>query len=124
LYLAGIAWTLFYDTIYAHQDTEDDALIGVKSTARLFGQSSPQWLCAFAVLATSLMAVAIYLALPDATPTQMVVAQLGTAGFATHLLWQMRQLDIDNVPLLLHLFRANREAGLIPVLFFAVTVML
>ena len=124
LYLAGIAWTLFYDTIYAHQDTEDDALIGVKSTARLFGQSSPQWLRAFAVLATGLMAVAIYLALPDATATQRVVAQLGTAGFAAHLLWQMRQLDIDNVPLLLHLFRANREAGLIPVLFFAVTVML
>ena len=124
LYLAGIAWTLFYDTIYAHQDTEDDALIGVKSTARLFGQSSPQWLRAFAVLATGLMAVAIYLALPDATATQMVVAQLGTAGFVAHLLWQMRQLDIDNVPLLLHLFRANREAGLIPVLFFAVTVML
>ena len=124
LYLAGIAWTLFYDTIYAHQDTEDDALIGVKSTARLFGQSSPQWLRAFAVLATGLMAVTIYLALPDATATQMVVTQLGTAGFAAHLLWQMRQLDIDNVPLLLHLFRANREAGLIPVLFFAVTVML
>ena len=124
LYLAGIAWTLFYDTIYAHQDTEDDALIGVKSTARLFGQSSPQWLRAFAVLATGLMAVTIYLALPDATATQMVVTQLGTAGFATHLLWQMRQLGIDNVPLLLHLFRANREAGLIPVLFFAVTVML
>ncbi|MGB2443027.1 UbiA family prenyltransferase, partial [Planktomarina sp.] len=124
LYLAGIAWTLFYDTIYAHQDTEDDALIGVKSTARLFGQSSPQWLRAFAVLATGLMAVAIYLALPDATAPQRVVAQLGTAGFAAHLLWQMRQLDIDNVPLLLHLFRANREAGLIPVLFFAVTVML
>ena len=124
LYIAGIAWTLFYDTIYAHQDTEDDALIGVKSTARLFGQSSPQWLGAFAVLATGLMTVAIYLALPDATATQRVVAQLGTAGFAAHLLWQMRQLDIDNVPLLLHLFRANREAGLIPVLFFAVTVML
>jgi 4-hydroxybenzoate polyprenyltransferase len=124
LYFTGIAWTLFYDTIYAHQDTEDDALIGVKSTARLFGQSSPQWLGAFAVLATGLMAVAIYLALPDATATQRVVAQLGTAGFAAHLLWQMRQLDIDNLPLLLHLFRANREAGLIPVLFFAVTVML
>ena len=124
LYIAGIAWTLFYDTIYAHQDTEDDALIGVKSTARLFGQSSPQWLRAFAVLATGLMAVAIYLALSDATATQRVVAQLGTAGFAAHLLWQMRQLDIDDVPLLLHLFRANREAGLIPVLFFAVTVML
>ena len=42
LYLSGIAWTLFYDTIYAHQDTEDDALIGVKSTARLFGDNSPR----------------------------------------------------------------------------------
>ena len=124
LYLAGIAWTLFYDTIYAHQDTEDDALIGVKSTARLFGQSSPQWLRAFAVLATGLMAMAIYRALPDATPAQMVVAQLGTAGFAAHMLWQMHELDIEDVPLLLNLFRANREAGLIPVLFFAVTVML
>ena len=124
LYLAGIAWTLFYDTIYAHQDTEDDALIGVKSTARLFGKSSPQWLRAFAILSAGLMALAIYIALPVATPAQMFVAQLGTAGFATHMLWQMRQLDIDNVPLLLHLFWANREAGLIPVLFFAVTVML
>ena len=124
LYLAGIAWTLFYDTIYAHQDTEDDALIGVKSTARLFGQSSPQWLRAFAVLATGLMAMAIYRALPDATPAQMVVAQLGTAGFAAHMLWQIHELDIEDVPLLLNLFRANREAGLIPVLFFAVTAML
>ena len=40
LYAAGIAWTLFYDTIYAHQDHEDDALIGVKSTARLFGDNT------------------------------------------------------------------------------------
>jgi 4-hydroxybenzoate polyprenyltransferase len=124
LYLAGIAWTLFYDTIYAHQDTEDDALIGVKSTARLFGNSSPQWLRAFAVLSAGLMALAIYVALRAASPAQMIIAQMGTAGFAAHMLWQMRQLDIDNVPLLLQLFRANREAGLIPVLFFAVTVML
>ena len=124
LYLAGIAWTLFYDTIYAHQDTEDDALIGVKSTARLFGQNSPKWLCAFAVLAAGVMAMAIHSARPDATPAQMIAAQLGTAGFAAHMLWQMRQLDINNVPLLLHLFRSNREAGLIPVLFFAVAVML
>ena len=124
LYFAGIAWTLFYDTIYAHQDTEDDALIGVKSTARLFGQSSPQWLRGFAILASGLMAIAIYGALRDATPAQMITAQLGTVGFAAHLFWQMRQLDIKNVPLLLHLFRKNRDAGLIPVLFFAVTIML
>jgi 4-hydroxybenzoate polyprenyltransferase len=96
----------------------------VKSTARLFGQSSPQWLCGFAILASGLMAIAIYGALRDATPAQMITAQLGTVGFAAHLFWQMRQLDIKNVPLLLHLFRKNRDAGLIPVLFFAVTIML
>jgi len=70
------------------------------------------------------MAIAIYGALRDATPAQMITAQLGTVGFAAHLFWQMRQLDIKNVPLLLHLFRKNRDAGLIPVLFFAVTIML
>ncbi len=47
LYAAGIAWTLFYDTIYAHQDHEDDALIGVKSTARLFGDNTRPWLRGF-----------------------------------------------------------------------------
>ncbi len=47
LYASGIAWTLYYDTIYAHQDREDDALIGVKSTARLFGDHSRQWLWGF-----------------------------------------------------------------------------
>ena len=49
LYAAGIAWTLFYDTIYAHQDREDDALIGVKSTARLFGTRTKRWLAGFLV---------------------------------------------------------------------------
>jgi len=75
-------------------------------------------------LAAGVMAMAIYSAHPDAAPAQMIAAHLGTAGFAAHMLWQMRQLDINNVPLLLHLFRSNREAGLIPVLFFAVAVML
>lgn len=47
LYAAGIAWTLGYDTIYAHQDKEDDALIGVKSTARLFADNSHIWIAVF-----------------------------------------------------------------------------
>lgn len=54
-WLAGIAWTIFYDTIYAHQDTEDDALIGVKSTARLFGDDSPRILARFAALTVALL---------------------------------------------------------------------
>ena len=64
LYLAGMAWTLFYDTIYAHQDKEDDALIGVKSTARLFAEDTPKYLNGFLVLAVALMGVAILLAAP------------------------------------------------------------
>jgi 4-hydroxybenzoate polyprenyltransferase len=63
LYLSGIAWTLFYDTIYAHQDKEDDALIGVKSTARLFAGQTVRWLWLFGALATALMGAAMAVAL-------------------------------------------------------------
>ena len=62
LYAAGIIWTLFYDTIYAHQDREDDALIGVKSTARLFADRTPTWLFAFSILSAILLGIATYLA--------------------------------------------------------------
>ena len=72
LYLAGIAWTLFYDTIYAHQDAEDDALIGVKSTARLFGDDSPRWLRRFLVATVLLMAAAVILAGPPSLPALAV----------------------------------------------------
>ena len=58
LYAAGIIWTLFYDTIYAHQDREDDALIGVKSTARLFADRTPTWLFAFSILSAILLGIA------------------------------------------------------------------
>ena len=58
LYAAGIAWTLFYDTIYAHQDREDDALIGVRSTARLFGAATQPWLAGFLAAAAALAALA------------------------------------------------------------------
>ncbi|HHL21832.1 MAG TPA: 4-hydroxybenzoate octaprenyltransferase [Aliiroseovarius sp.] len=125
LYLAGIAWTLFYDTIYAHQDTEDDALIGVKSTARLFGANSRTWLRGFLVAAVLLMALAVVLALaPGGNPLMLVVALGGVWFFGWHLAWQLRQLDIDDPQNCLRLFRSNRDAGLIPVLFFAVTLFL
>src|SRR6056297_3932830 len=75
LYLAGIAWTLFYDTIYAHQDTEDDALIGVKSTARLFGDNTPVWLRRFLVACVLFFAAGLILALgPDANPLALALA--------------------------------------------------
>ena len=109
-YAAGISWTLFYDTIYAHQDTEDDALIGVKSTARLFGAATPRWLLTFAATAVLLLGLALAATRP--TPAQAGLATLGLAGFAAHLWWQMRRFDPDDNDRLLALFRSNRDAGL------------
>src|SRR6056297_3588845 len=123
LYLAGIAWTLFYDTIYAHQDTEDDALIGVKSTARLFGERTPRWLRWFLVGTVSLMAMAVILAAPDGLPA-LVAALCGPWAMGWHMQGQMRKLDLEDNARLLTLFRSNRDAGLLPVLFFAVAVLL
>ena len=123
LYLSGISWTLFYDTIYAHQDTEDDALIGVKSTARLFGQNSPRWLSLFLGLAVSLMGIAIWIANPS-NVLGLWVALLGPLSFGLHMAWQLSNLDINHSRILLTLFRTNRETGLLPVLFFTVAVML
>ncbi len=120
LYFAGISWTLFYDTIYAHQDTEDDALIGVKSTARLFGQNSKTWLRGFMILSVLLMGVAIILALPpSAGILAMTLALAGAWGFGWHMVWQLAHLDINVPETCLRLFRSNRNAGLIVGLFFA-----
>ena len=125
LYLAGIAWTLFYDTIYAHQDKEDDALIGVKSTARLFGNATYRWLRWFMVAAVLLMTLAVLLALlPVANPLVLVVALGGPWAFGWHLAWQIRRLDIDDSANCMQLFRSNRNAGLIPALFVAIAVLL
>jgi 4-hydroxybenzoate polyprenyltransferase len=122
LWLSGIAWTLFYDTIYAHQDKEDDALIGVKSTARLFGDDrSLPWMRGFLVAAVALMTLAVLLALvPAGAPvTALVIALAGVWGFGWHMAWQLTRLDTTDPDCCLRLFRANRDAGLIPALFLA-----
>ena len=124
LYLAGIAWTLFYDTIYAHQDTEDDALIGVKSTARLFGDAAtPRWLARFLALTVALQGIAIVMAAPEGEILKLVVALAGPWAMGWHMLWQMRRLKLDDNDRLLELFRSNRDAGLLPVLFFAAAII-
>ncbi|MAC72024.1 MAG: 4-hydroxybenzoate octaprenyltransferase [Rhodobacteraceae bacterium] len=120
LYFAGIAWTLFYDTIYAHQDTEDDALIGIKSTARLFGDDSFIWLRWFTVTSGVLMVSAIFVAL-EAGPR--VFCTFGVFAFISHLLWQMRRLDLKDETVLLTIFRSNRDAGLLPIVFFIVALI-
>ncbi|TDE39791.1 4-hydroxybenzoate octaprenyltransferase [Antarcticimicrobium sediminis] len=124
LYVAGICWTLFYDTIYAHQDAEDDALIGVKSTARLFGEASPRWLRLFLVLTLALMAVAVIVAVtPQGSGLALLLALAGLCAMGLHMAWQLRQFDPDDNALLLRLFRANRDTGLIPLIFFLVAVL-
>jgi len=114
LYVGCFFWTLGYDTIYAHQDTEDDALIGVKSTARLFGEMSSLWISGFYIFTF----VFISLAGVSATHTWWVVALMLPA--AAHLFWQVSRLQIHDVPMCLTLFRANRESGLLIALALAI----
>mgnify|MGYP002382147766 CR=1 FL=1 len=125
LYAAGIAWTLFYDTIYAHQDKEDDVLIGVRSTARLFGAATSKWLALFMVVTVTLMAAAILAALlPTAGGVKLALALAAPWFLGWHLLWQLGRLDIDDPAGCLRLFRTNRDAGLIPALFLAAAAFL
>ncbi|SEN92046.1 4-hydroxybenzoate polyprenyltransferase [Gemmobacter aquatilis] len=120
LWASGIVWTLFYDTIYAHQDKEDDALIGVKSTARLFGDAhTGTALRVFLALSVLLAALAVVLALLPQGPLPLALGLCGVWAFGWHLGWQMSRLDTTDPARCLHLFRSNRDAGLILALFLA-----
>jgi 4-hydroxybenzoate polyprenyltransferase len=107
LYAGSIAWVIGYDTIYAHQDAEDDALIGVKSTARLFGARTHQALIVFYSLAVVLIGLAMRLAGAG------LAAWLGLAAFAAHLAWQIGRLTVGDPALCLRVFKSNRDAGLL-----------
>src|SRR6476661_5822803 len=107
LYAGSIAWVIGYDTIYAHQDAEDDALIGIKSTALLFGARTHQALIVFYGLAVVLIGVALALA-GAGWP-----AWAGLGAFAAHLAWQIRRLEIGDPALCLRIFKSNRDAGLL-----------
>ena len=125
LYAAGICWTLFYDTIYAHQDKDDDALIGVKSTARLFASKTKAWLRGFMAAAVVLMAAAVIAQpLPPAAVLSLIVALIGVWGFGAHMVWSMRRLDVDDPDSCLAVFRSSRDGGLIAALFLAAAVFL
>ncbi len=125
LYLSGIAWTLFYDTIYAHQDKEDDALIGVKSTARLFEDKTPRALFVFFAISVTLMGWAAVMATVSLENKLVVLVGVAAAWlFGMHLSWQMRRLDVDNPDICLYLFRSNRDAGLIAAMFFGISALM
>ena len=106
LYAAAIMWILGYDTIYAHQDREDDALIGVRSTARLFGRHSRAFVAACYAATVALLAVAGQLA------GLSLWFDAGLLLPAALLARQVLRLDIDNPALCLRLFNSNREVGL------------
>ena len=107
LYAAAFAWILGYDTIYAHQDREDDALVGVRSTARLFAGQTRPFLSACYLATVGLLALAGW------------IAGLGLPFFAGLLLpaallaWQVRTLDIHDPAGCLRRFHLNRETGLL-----------
>lgn len=107
LYAGSISWVIAYDTIYAHQDTEDDALIGIKSTALLFGARTQSALLLFYGLSVALIGVALRLA-GSGWP-----AWIGLIAFAAHLAWQITRVDIADSPLCLRVFKSNRDAGLL-----------
>lgn len=105
LYVGAILWTIGYDTIYAHQDKEDDALVGVRSTALLFGSRTKLWL-------DRLYGAAVLCMLASFVLTGVhVVAYLGLAAAAAHFVYQTRKLDIDNPDECLKLFKSNTLVG-------------
>lgn len=107
LYAGSILWVIGYDTIYAHQDRDDDLLIGIKSTALLFGDRTATMLATFYAGAIVLIAAAGFMAGGG------IMFTIGIVAFAAHLAWQVSRLDIDDPAHCLVLFKSNRDAGLI-----------
>ncbi|MDE2029001.1 MAG: 4-hydroxybenzoate octaprenyltransferase [Alphaproteobacteria bacterium] len=107
MYAAGVCWTLAYDTIYAHQDARDDAAVGIKSTALLFGEHSPRWVAIFYVLALLLLALAGWIAGLGRTYEWGLLAA-GCFAAVQLTLWKP-----DEPEDCLKRFRANRNFGLI-----------
>jgi 4-hydroxybenzoate polyprenyltransferase len=107
LYAGLFFWTLGYDTIYAHQDKDDDALIGVKSTALLLGGRSRDWILGFYAVSFALILSAGF---AEHTGWPFVLVMLAAGA---HMLWQVHSLDIDNPERCLMLFRSNRDTGVL-----------
>lgn len=119
LYIAGISWTMSYDTIYAHQDKEDDVLIGVKSTALKFGEKTRPIIAGFMGLTLTLVATSAWLH-DSAGPLFWV----GLTAAAGHFIWQLKTLKFDDPKNLLKHFKGNRDAGLLVTLGLALGTLL
>lgn len=106
-YAAGVFWTLGYDTIYAHQDKEDDALIGVKSTALKFGAATKPWLAGFYAMTIAGFAGAGWLI------GASLLFYVALMPAAAHFAWQVRSVDVNDAHNCLKRFKSNRDAGLL-----------
>lgn len=112
LYAAGFFWTIGYDTIYALQDREDDAMVGIKSTARLFTE---QWrsihtpLYIFYGLHAAFLTAGVYMASVDIQPWKWVFLAIPFA----HLIWQVKTVSLTDPQNALKRFKSNRDYGLI-----------
>lgn len=107
LYVGSVLWTLGYDTIYAHQDKEDDLMLGLKSTALRLGPSTPGWVGAFYLSVMVLWSIAAFLA------GAHLITFVALVLVGLHFAWQVATLDIDDPDNCLRRFRSNRDAGLI-----------
>jgi 4-hydroxybenzoate polyprenyltransferase len=105
LYAGACCWVVGYDTIYGHQDQRDDAVIGIKSTSRLFGRGSRAAIGGLYAIAVLLIGGSLLLGEAG------LAGALGLAAFAAHLMWQVGRLEPGNPALCLNLFRSNRDAG-------------
>ncbi|MGO1120258.1 4-hydroxybenzoate octaprenyltransferase [Rhodovibrionaceae bacterium A322] len=107
LYIGGIFWTLGYDTIYAHQDKEDDIMIGVKSSALRLGDATPGWLYGFYGLAL------VFFAASGWSLNLSWPFWLALIAMAGHFVWQVKTLDMNDPENCINRFKSNRDAGLI-----------
>ena len=106
LHLAGVSWTLIYDTIYAHQDKYDDVLVGVKSTALKFGANTKYWLRGFSSTMISSLTVAGMMC------DQTLPYYLSIGAIGAHLVHQIATLNINNREDCGKKFNSNRRVGL------------
>ena len=106
LYGAGVGWTIVYDTLYAHQDKTDDAAIGVRSTALLFGEKTIPILSGFSVGTLALLAVA-----GDAAGLVSWPWYVGLVGTGLHLGWQVQGAKLDDPTNLQKRFASNKWLG-------------
>jgi 4-hydroxybenzoate polyprenyltransferase len=107
LYVSGFFWTLGYDTIYAHQDREDDLIAGIKSTALKFGDQSLLWVGVCYAFSFALLLAAVYSGGVDFSRSAPIFAA------ALHLIWQLRLWRVESPQSALRVFKSNRDYGLI-----------